>query len=75
MYSYDEENYGWEHKLIIEKYEVEDNDPMTAELLHFVDVLRGESEPLVSGEDALETLKVINAIRESADKGQKIYIN
>jgi predicted dehydrogenase len=48
---------------------------MNAELIHFVEVLRGESEPLVTGEDALETLKIINAIRESAAKEQKIYIS
>ncbi|NUK31589.1 hypothetical protein HT574_16275 [Parageobacillus sp. VR-IP] len=47
---------------------------MTAELLHFIDVLRGGAEPLVTGEDGLEILKVINAIMESANKGQKIDI-
>jgi predicted dehydrogenase len=60
--------------LITEKFDVENNDPMTAELLHFIDVLRGGAEPLVTGEDGLETLKVINAIIESANKGQKINI-
>jgi predicted dehydrogenase len=60
--------------LITEELNVEDNDPMTAELLHFIDVLRGGAEPLVTGEDGLETLKVINAIIESANKGQKIDI-
>jgi len=74
-YSYEKENYGWEHELITEKFDVEDNDPMTAELLHFIDVLRGAAEPLVTGEDGLETLKVINAIKESVDKEQKININ
>jgi predicted dehydrogenase len=74
IYSYEEENYGWEHKLITEKLDVAENDPMTAELLHFIDVLRGEAVPLVTGEDALETLKVINALKESAAKEQKIYL-
>lgn len=75
VYSYDENNYGWEHQLKIEEFYVEDNDPMTAELLHFVDVLRGESEPLVTGPDGLETLKVIKAVKESAEKGQKVFIH
>lgn len=73
-YSYEEENYGWEHNLVVENFGVEDNDPMTAELMHFVDVIRGDSEPLVTGEDGLETLKVINAIKESATKEQKTYL-
>jgi predicted dehydrogenase len=75
VYSYDENNYGWEHQLKVEELYVEDNDPMTAELLHFVDVLRGESEPLVTGPDGLETLRVIKAIKESAEKGQKVVIH
>ena len=75
MYSYDDEKYGWEEELIIEKVEADQNDPMTAELKHFVAVLRGEEEPRVTGEDALETLKVINAIRKSAETRQKVCIN
>ena len=75
VYTYDDERYGWEHSLLIEKGGVEANDPMTAELEHFIEVLRGEAKPLVTGEDALETLKVINAIRESAITKQKTSIN
>ncbi|MEW9673014.1 Gfo/Idh/MocA family protein [Ammoniphilus sp. 3BR4] len=74
VHTYDEEKYGWEHPLVIEKLNVEENDPMTSELLNFVDVLRGEAEPVVTGKDALETLKVLNAIRESAEKKQKMNI-
>jgi predicted dehydrogenase len=74
IYTYEEESYGWANKLVIEKLQVDENDPMTAELLHFIDVLRREAEPLLTGEDALETLKVINAIRESSEKRQKINI-
>ncbi|MEW9673036.1 Gfo/Idh/MocA family protein [Ammoniphilus sp. 3BR4] len=75
MYFYEEENYGWEHKLVVEQFRVADNDPMTAELMHFIDVMKGEAEPLVTGEDGLETLKVIEAIRLSANRGQKITMN
>jgi predicted dehydrogenase len=74
MYSYDEKNYGWEHQLVMDQLTVEENDPMTAELLHFIDMIRGQAEPFVTGEDALETFKVLNAIRESGLKGKKIYL-
>ncbi|WP_342048057.1 Gfo/Idh/MocA family oxidoreductase [Bacillus sp. OTU530] len=75
VYSYDDEIYGWDHELKFEKLTVEDNDPMTAELEHFISVLRGEARTLVTGEDALETLKVIKAIKESVKAGQKINMN
>lgn len=75
VFSYDDEKYGWDHELKFERFTVEDNDPMTAELEHFLSVLRGEARPLVTGEDALETLKVIKAIKESAKAGQKINMN
>ncbi|WCK53260.1 hypothetical protein PP175_17890 [Aneurinibacillus sp. Ricciae_BoGa-3] len=75
VYTYEEDQYGWEHKLAVEQIDVEENDPMNAELLHFVDVLRGQMEPLVSGIDSLETFKVVNAIKKSAETGQKVYIN
>ncbi|MDQ0157179.1 Gfo/Idh/MocA family protein [Robertmurraya andreesenii] len=75
LYTYDEEHFGWDHPLKVEKLEVEDNDPMTAELLHFASIIRGDAEPFVTGEDALETLKVINAIQLSADSRQKIEVN
>jgi predicted dehydrogenase len=75
IYSYDEENYGWEHELKKEIVDAVDNDPMTAELLHFIDVLRGETELFVTGEDGLETLKVISSIKRSAEIGQKVEIN
>jgi len=47
---------------------------MTEELKHFIDVLRGKAEPVVTGEDALETLKVIKAIQLSGDKGEAVLI-
>lgn len=74
IYNYDDENYGWEHKLLVEKIDVKNNDPMTEELLHFIDVLRGRAKPAVTGEDALETLKVIKAIKLSSDICKKVDI-
>lgn len=74
VYSYNEEAYGWDHELIIEEIDVLGNDPMTAELKHFVNVLRGKEKSFVTGEDALETLKVLNAIKESIHKEQKVYL-
>ncbi|MEI3607640.1 Gfo/Idh/MocA family oxidoreductase [Pseudogracilibacillus sp. SE30717A] len=72
MYTYEGEKYGWDHPLSEEILGVVDNDPMTTELHHFIDVINQKASPLVSGEDALETLKVVLAIKQSAETKQLI---
>lgn len=48
---------------------------MSAELDHFVDLcLDRETKPRCSGADGLNTLKVINAIFESAARGQAVEV-
>ena len=74
-YSYqDEDEYGWEHPLHIQAFNTEDNDPMTTELLHFIDMLHTDIPPLVTGEDAVETIKVILAIKQSIKKQQAVAV-
>lgn len=41
-------------------------DPLFAQLQHFCEVIRGSANPLVSGRDAMETLRVTRLIAESA---------
>lgn len=74
LFSYDSGHYGWEHPLTQRRLETERNDPMTDELLHFVDVVRNGTKPLVSGQDGLETLKVIQAITESGRTGKPVSV-
>lgn len=75
LYYYDENAFGWTSPLIHEHFEVEKNDPMTAELDHFVDLCMGrETKPRCTGENGLDTLKVINAILESADTGAPVEL-
>lgn len=44
-------------------------DPLVNQIAHFADVIRGEAEPLVTGEEGLRTLKVIEAIQQAASTG------
>lgn len=75
LYYYDEDAYGWTSPMHHEHFEVEKNDPMTAELEHFVDLCKGrETVPRCTGENALDTLKVINAILESAETGNPVEL-
>ena len=74
LFSYDDTRYGWEEPLLEETVPCEKNDPMTAELSHFIRVVRGLEEPLVTGEDALETLRILQAAKESAQHRQIIHL-
>lgn len=74
-YTYEQKNYGWDYPLQEFRYDITDNDPIRAELVHFISVLKGETTPLITGEDALETLKVILATKQSALEGTIVKIN
>ena len=49
-------------------------DPLVNQILHFADVIRGDAEPLVTGEEGLRTLKVIEAIQQAASSGACIKL-
>ena len=53
LYYQDDDAYGWLRPVKHEHFEVEKNDPMTAELEHFVDLCLGrETVPRCTGENA-----------------------
>lgn len=73
LYYYGEGHYGWNEPLIKEHFDLEINDPMAAELAHFVDLCLGrETVPRCTGENALDTLRVIIGILESAKTHQPV---
>ena len=43
----------------VEQLFIPSNQPLSAELSHFVSCINGEATPRISGENALEALKVI----------------
>lgn len=45
------------------------------ELKHFVKVLRGEEQSISSGEDALRVMKILDALYESAKRGEEVNID
>lgn len=44
------------------------------ELKHFFDCIENHAAPIITGEDGLITLKVVNAAKKSHEQGQIIYI-
>lgn len=54
---------------------VERRDPLTTQLAHFVDVVRGNTLPLVTARDGYLNMVVIEAIVKSADSGREVQIS
>lgn len=52
-----------------------DETALTAQLANFADVIRNGEQPLVSARDGLQSVRVIEAIHQSADSGETIKIN
>lgn len=70
LYYYEDDHFGWTEPLIHEHFNVEKNDPMLSELDHFIDLCKGrETAPRCTGENGLDTLKVVCAIFKSAETG------
>jgi predicted dehydrogenase len=51
---------------------IDRTDPLARQVEHFAEVVRGTAEPLVTGRDALLTLRVTEAVHEAARTGQTI---
>jgi len=51
---------------------LERTDPLANQVEHFAAVIRGQAEPIVSGRDGLKTLRVVDAVVESAKPGRPV---
>jgi predicted dehydrogenase len=50
-------------------------DPLINQIAHFADVIRGEAQPLVTGQEGLKTLRVIEAIQLAAQTQRLIHVD
>ena len=66
---------GWQEPLARERVPFAAEDPLKAQIRHFCDVIRGEARPIVSGRDGLQTLKVIEAVKQAALSGQCVAVD
>lgn len=63
---------GWYAPLSREKVTPAGLDPLTEQLRHFCAVITGREQPLISVEDAMGTLAVVEAVSEAARTGHKV---
>ncbi|WP_028746390.1 Gfo/Idh/MocA family protein [Rhizobium mesoamericanum] len=64
----------WLRPLKAECLQITPADPQVLQLVHFCDVIEGRARPIVSGREGLATLRVIDAIKQSARTGQTIAL-
>lgn len=48
--------------------------PLVNQIEHFADVIKGQAAPLVSGEEGLKTMRVLEAIQTACDTGETVHI-
>jgi len=68
------EDRSWWKPFITETIAVERADPLARQIDHFGAVIRGEAQPLVSGRDGLQNLRVTDAIVEAARTGKIVNV-
>jgi predicted dehydrogenase len=64
-------NPGWHAPLAREALPPASFDPLAEQLRHFLAVIAGREQPLISVEDAAATLAVVEAVSEAARTGQR----
>jgi predicted dehydrogenase len=63
---------SWWEPMTATTVELERSDPLARQVAHFAAVIRGEEEPVCSGRDGLKSLRVVDAVVESARTGQPV---
>lgn len=65
---------SWWEPITRERLPVEASDPLGLQIRNLCGVIRGTAEPVVSGREGLNTLKVIAAVKEAAATGKVVDI-
>ncbi len=65
---------SWFEPFVAERSYAADADPLRLQIEHFCQVIRGTEKPLVSGREGLNTLKVVEAAKTSAQTGRQVLV-
>ncbi|WP_104526292.1 Gfo/Idh/MocA family protein [Blastococcus atacamensis] len=65
---------SWWAPFVASVVDVERPDPLANQVSHFAQVIRGRAAPLCSGRAGLRSLRVVDAVRESARTGSPVDI-
>lgn len=70
-----QEGGHWKTPISATSFPVRNTDPLEAQIRHFTRVISGEESPLVSGEEGVKSLAVVEAVHQSALTGHAIELN
>ena len=65
---------SWWNPINNDAYTVEVADSLDVQIDHFCDVIEGKAKPIVSGEEGLKLLRVIEAIKQTAENKTTIHL-
>lgn len=65
---------SWWHPFVEETLSLTRTDPLSCQLDHFLNVIRGTATPLISARDGLRNLQITEAIAKSARTHQIVYV-
>lgn len=66
---------GWWEPLERERLSFTGKDPLGLQIQNLCDVIRGQAQPVVSGREGVNALKVIAAVKEAAATGGKVNVS
>ena len=73
-YVSDDRGSHFRHESVIERPEVKNREPLRAEIESFVDAVRTDSTPLVTGGDGLSALETVTTIDERVTGGMDVEV-
>lgn len=65
---------GWRRPLQSERVFLPEQDPLTAQMRHFMEVMCGKAEPIISGREGTRTLEATLAVKRAAASGSVIRL-
>lgn len=74
LWYYSDERH-WYRPISSEVFMKTIQDSLCTQMEHFIDVIRGEAQPLASGQDGLKVMEVIEAIKLSIEEERKVYLS
>ncbi|MGE0502122.1 MAG: Gfo/Idh/MocA family protein [Rhizobiaceae bacterium] len=66
---------SWWEPILREQLPVASEDPLALQIRHFGDVILNGAKPLVGAQEGLESLRVVEAVKQAADSGKTVVLS
>ncbi len=65
----------WKSPISAKSFSKSNVDPLLSQINHFINVIKGSEEPLISAEEGMKSLCVVEAIQRSATSGEMVLLD